>query len=78
MGAVGLRDQIKISDPRGAGGPVEDVKKTYMPRPVGIASRSGGMTTEIANLLTTNGIGQAYRLSSRSPQSRSRQPFGIP
>ncbi len=42
-----------------AGGPVEDVKKAYMPGPLGIASRSGGMTTEIANLLTTNGIGQS-------------------
>ncbi len=42
-----------------AGGPVKDVKKAYMPGPVGIASRSGGMTTEIANLLTTNGIGQS-------------------
>lgn len=42
-----------------AGGPVEDVKKSYMPGPVGIASRSGGMTTEIANLLTTSGIGQS-------------------
>jgi succinyl-CoA synthetase alpha subunit len=42
-----------------AGGPIEDVKKAYMPGPVGIASRSGGMTTEIANLLTTNGIGQS-------------------
>jgi succinyl-CoA synthetase alpha subunit len=42
-----------------AGGPVEDVEKAYMPGPVGIASRSGGMTTEIANLLTTQGIGQS-------------------
>lgn len=42
-----------------AGGPEADVKKSYMPGPVGIASRSGGMTTEIANLLTTNGIGQS-------------------
>lgn len=42
-----------------AGGPVEDVKKAYMPGHVGIISRSGGMTTEIANLLTTNGIGQS-------------------
>lgn len=42
-----------------AGGPVADVKKAYMPGNVGIASRSGGMTTEIANLLTTNGIGQS-------------------
>ena len=42
-----------------AGGPVDDVKKAYMPGPVAIASRSGGMTTEIANLLTTSGIGQS-------------------
>ena len=42
-----------------AGGPVRDVKKSYMPGAVGIASRSGGMTTEIANLLTTSGIGQS-------------------
>lgn len=42
-----------------AGGPVADVRKSYMPGPVGIASRSGGMTTEIANLLTTHGIGQS-------------------
>ncbi|MBN2032024.1 MAG: CoA-binding protein [Deltaproteobacteria bacterium] len=42
-----------------AGGPVADVLKAYMPGPVGIASRSGGMTTEIANLLTTRGIGQS-------------------
>jgi len=42
-----------------AGGPLEDVKKAYRPGPVGIASRSGGMTTEIANLLTTQGIGQS-------------------
>ncbi len=42
-----------------AGGPVEDVKKAYTPGDVGIASRSGGMTTEIANLLTTHGFGQS-------------------
>ena len=46
-----------------AGGPVEDVKKAYMPGYVGIASRSGGMTTEIANLLTTHGIGQSTCIS---------------
>lgn len=49
-------DQVKLGM---AGGPVADVKKSYMPGSVGIASRSGGMTTEIANLLTTNGIGQS-------------------
>jgi succinyl-CoA synthetase alpha subunit len=46
-----------------AGGPVENVKEAYMPGPVGIASRSGGMTTEIANLLTTHGIGQSTCVS---------------
>lgn len=42
-----------------AGGPAADVRKAYTPGPVGIASRSGGMTTEVANLLTTRGIGQS-------------------
>jgi succinyl-CoA synthetase alpha subunit len=47
-----------------AGGPVENVKMSYMPGPVAIASRSGGMTTEIANLLTTHGIGQSTCIST--------------
>lgn len=42
-----------------AGGPVDDLVKAYKPGEVGIASRSGGMTTEVANLLTNNGIGQS-------------------
>lgn len=42
-----------------AGGPINDVRKAYSAGKVGIASRSGGMTTEVANLLTTNGIGQS-------------------
>jgi succinyl-CoA synthetase alpha subunit len=46
-----------------AGGPSIDVKKAYSPGPVGIVSRSGGMTTEIANLLTTHGIGQSTCIS---------------
>ena len=46
-----------------AGGPVGNVKMSYMPGPVAIASRSGGMTTEIANLLTTHGIGQSTCIS---------------
>lgn len=54
-------DQVKLGM---AGGPVEDVKKAYRPGPVGIASRSGGMTTEIANLLTTHGIGQSTCIST--------------
>jgi succinyl-CoA synthetase alpha subunit len=46
-----------------AGGPVENVKEAYMPGPISIASRSGGMTTEIANLLKTHGIGQSTCIS---------------
>jgi len=46
-----------------AGGPATDVKKAYSPGPIGIISRSGGMTTEIANLLTTHGIGQSTCIS---------------
>jgi len=46
-----------------AGGPVENVRRAYMPGPVAVASRSGGMTTEIANLLTSHGIGQSTCIS---------------
>ncbi|MBI2081588.1 MAG: CoA-binding protein [candidate division NC10 bacterium] len=45
------------------GGPAADVRKAYAPGPVGIMSRSGGMTTEIANLLTQHGIGQSTCVS---------------
>lgn len=45
------------------GGPAEDVRKAYQPGPVGVISRSGGMTTEIANLLTLNNIGQSTCVS---------------
>lgn len=39
------------------GGPAEEFKKAYMPGNVAILSRSGGMLTETASLLTLNGIG---------------------
>ncbi|MCK4785131.1 MAG: CoA-binding protein [Desulfobacteraceae bacterium] len=45
------------------GGPAEDVKKAYSPGSVGVISRSGGMTTEIANLLTNHGLGQTTCIS---------------
>lgn len=41
------------------GGPARDVRKAYQPGPVGVMSRSGGMTTELASLLTCNGLGQS-------------------
>jgi succinyl-CoA synthetase alpha subunit len=45
------------------GGPAEDTRKSFVPGPVGVMSRSGGMTTELANLLTQNGLGQSTAIS---------------
>jgi len=45
------------------GGKATDVRRSYKPGPVGVISRSGGMMTEIANLLTLNGIGQSTCVS---------------
>jgi len=40
-----------------------EVHKTFSRGPIGILSRSGGMTTEIANLLTIEGLGQSTAIS---------------
>jgi succinyl-CoA synthetase alpha subunit len=45
------------------GGPAEDVRRAYSPGRVGVVSRSGGMTTEIASMLTGAGIGQSVCVS---------------
>ena len=45
------------------GGPAADVRRAYTPGAVAVLSRSGGMTTEIANLLSQNGIGQSCCIS---------------
>jgi succinyl-CoA synthetase alpha subunit len=45
------------------GGPAADTRRAYAPGPVGILSRSGGMTTEIASLLTLHGLGQSTAVS---------------
>ncbi len=45
------------------GGPARDAAKSFQPGPVGIMSRSGGMTTELANLLLQNGLGQSTAIS---------------
>ncbi len=47
----------------GIGGPAEDTRKAYSQGPVGVMSRSGGMTTEIANTLTAAGLGQSTAVS---------------
>ncbi|MBI1885910.1 MAG: CoA-binding protein [Chloroflexi bacterium] len=47
----------------GIGGPAEDTRKAYRPGPVGVMSRSGGMTTEISNALTAAGLGESTAIS---------------
>jgi succinyl-CoA synthetase alpha subunit len=47
----------------GIGGPAEDTRKAYRKGPVGVMSRSGGMTTEIANTLSAAGLGQSTAVS---------------
>jgi succinyl-CoA synthetase alpha subunit len=46
-----------------AGGNTAAVRCAYTPGAVGVLSRSGGMMTEIANLLTQSGIGQSTCVS---------------
>jgi succinyl-CoA synthetase alpha subunit len=46
-----------------AGGAANAVRQAYTPGHVGVVSRSGGMMTEIANLLTQAGIGQSTCVS---------------
>lgn len=53
-------DAIKLGM---AGGPVRNARSAFTPGSVGVISRSGGMTTEIANLLTMHGIGQSTCVS---------------
>jgi succinyl-CoA synthetase alpha subunit len=47
----------------GVGGPAEDTRKVYQAGPVGVMSRSGGMTTEISNALNAAGVGQSSAVS---------------
>jgi succinyl-CoA synthetase alpha subunit len=47
----------------GIGGPAKDARKAYSPGPIGVMSRSGGMTTEISSTLTAAGLGQSTAIS---------------
>jgi succinyl-CoA synthetase alpha subunit len=47
----------------GIGGPAKDAAKAYTPGPIGVMSRSGGMTTEISSTLTAAGLGQSTAVS---------------
>ena len=45
------------------GGRAEDARKAFTKGPVGVMSRSGGMTTEMCNTLTAAGLGQSTAVS---------------
>jgi succinyl-CoA synthetase alpha subunit len=47
----------------GIGGPATDAAKSYTPGPVGVISRSGGMTTEMSSTLSAAGLGQSTAVS---------------
>jgi succinyl-CoA synthetase alpha subunit len=47
----------------GVGGPAANTKTAYSKGSIGIMSRSGGMTTEIASTLTAAGMGQSTAVS---------------
>jgi succinyl-CoA synthetase alpha subunit len=47
----------------GVGGPAENTRQAYTKGPIGVMSRSGGMTTEIASTLTAAGLGQSTCVS---------------
>src|SRR5262250_2575614 len=47
----------------GLGGRAVDAKKAFTKGPIGVMSRSGGMTTEMCNTLTAAGLGQSTAVS---------------
>jgi succinyl-CoA synthetase alpha subunit len=47
----------------GLGGRAEDARKAFTKGPVGVMSRSGGMTTEMCNTLSAAGLGQSTAVS---------------
>ena len=63
-------DVIKMG---GIGGPAKDAAKAYTPGPVGVMSRTGGMTTEISQHADRRGPRRS-RPPSRSAATRSSAP----
>jgi succinyl-CoA synthetase alpha subunit len=53
-------DVIKMG---GIGGPARNARQAYSPGPIGVISRSGGMTTEMSSTLTAAGLGQSTAVS---------------
>jgi succinyl-CoA synthetase alpha subunit len=53
-------DVVKMG---GIGGPAKNAAQAYTPGPIGVISRSGGMTTEMSSTLTAAGLGQSTAVS---------------
>src|SRR5467141_280446 len=53
-------DVVKMG---GIGGPAKNAAQAYSPGPVGVISRSGGMTTEMSSTLSAAGLGQSTAVS---------------
>ncbi len=53
-------DVVKMG---GIGGPARNAAQAYSPGPIGVISRSGGMTTEMSSTLTAAGLGQSTAVS---------------
>ncbi len=53
-------DVVKMG---GIGGPAVNAAQAYSPGPIGVISRSGGMTTEMSSTLTAAGLGQSTAVS---------------
>ena len=53
-------DEAKMG---GLGGPAVNVRRAFRKGPIGVMSRSGGMTTEICNTLSAAGLGQSTAVS---------------
>jgi succinyl-CoA synthetase alpha subunit len=53
-------DVIKMG---GIGGPAKNAQQAYTHGPIGVISRSGGMTTEMSSTLTAAGLGQSTAVS---------------
>jgi succinyl-CoA synthetase alpha subunit len=53
-------DVIKMG---GIGGPAQNARQAYTPGPIGVISRSGGMTTEMSSTLSAAELGQSTAVS---------------
>ncbi len=53
-------DVVKMG---GIGGPAKNAAQAYIPGPIGVISRSGGMTTEMSSTLSAAGLGQSTAVS---------------